>query len=66
METQSRYSTVELETLALVYAVNKLDYYRRYSSCIGVFTDSRNLTDYMQMCLPDIMNIRIQRMLECL
>ena len=63
-ETQSRYSTVELETLALVFAVSKLDYYLRHSSCIRVFTDSRNLTDYWKMALPDIKNSRIQRMLE--
>ena len=63
-ETQSRYSTVDLETLALVYAVNKLENYLRYCSSIRVFMDSKNLADYMQMALPDIKNNQIQRMLE--
>ena len=63
-ETQSRYSTVELETLALVFTVPKLDYYLRYSSHIKVFTESRNLSDYWKMALPDIKNNRIQKMLE--
>ena len=64
--TQSRYSTMELETLALVHAVNKLDFYLHYCPKIRVFSDSKNLSDYMQMNLPDIKNRRIQRMLDCL
>ena len=61
---QSRYSTVKLEALALVHAVNKLDNYMCYCSNFRVFLDSKNLSDYMQLNLPDIKNSRIQRMLN--
>ena len=44
-ETKSRYSTVDLKTLALVYAVNKLYYYLKYCSSIRVFMDSKNLAN---------------------
>ena len=39
--TQFRYSTVELECLALVHAVSKLDYFLRHSNLIKVYTDSQ-------------------------
>ena len=63
-KTQSCYSTVELECLALVFAISKLDYYLRYSNLIKVYTDSKNLCDYWNMSLPDIKNSRISKMIE--
>ena len=55
---QSRYSTVELEALAIYYAVSKLDYFTRFATFMEVFIDSRTCVDYLNMELLDIKNTR--------
>ena len=62
--TQSRYSTVELEALAIYYAVSKLDYFTRYAPLVEVFTDSKTCVDYLNIDLSDIKNTRILRNME--
>ena len=44
--------------------MDKLEFYLRYYGNIRVFTDSKNLGDYINMNLPDIKNSRIKGMVK--
>ena len=61
---QTRYSAVELEALAIFYAVSKLDYFTRYAPLVEVFTDSKTCVDYLNMDLSKIKNSRILTIME--
>ena len=63
-DTQQRYSAVEQECLAVLYAIQKVDHYVRGAPEIKVFTDNKNIKDYFSMGLADIRNERILKFRE--
>ena len=46
--TQARYSTIEQEMLAIKWAIEKCDFYVRFSKEILVFCDNRNISDILR------------------
>ena len=61
-ETQRRYATIELEMLAIVWAVRNLDFFLRGLPSFAVWSDHRPLEG---ICMKEIFNIenpRLQRM----
>ena len=60
--TQSRYSTIELECLAIVNAINKSSYYLAGISRFEVWTDHRPLVGAFKKHLHLIQNQRLMRM----
>ncbi|KAG1706172.1 Carcinine transporter [Nymphon striatum] len=62
--TQSRYATVELECLAIQWAVNKCEFWLRGIPRFNVITDHRPLLGLFKKPLYTIENPRLQRMRE--
>ena len=62
--TQSRYSTIEQEFLAIKWAIEKTDYYVRASKKINVFCDNKNIRDIFKMDMSDMKNTRLLKMRE--
>ena len=63
-ETQKRYSPVELESLALAWAVGKCHYYLYEAPQIFHYTDSTGVVGLRKKDLSEVRNPRIQRILE--
>ena len=63
-DTQKRYATIELECLAIQWAIRKCDYYLRGLPQFRVITDHRPLVGIFAKALPDIDNPRLMRMRE--
>ena len=63
-ETQKRYSPVELESLALAWAVGKSHYYLYEALQIFHYTDSTGVVGLRKKDLSEVKNPRIQRILE--
>ena len=61
---QTRYATVELELLAVQWAVRKCDYYLRGLRQFTVVTDHRPLIGTMAKSLHEITNPRLRRLRE--
>ena len=57
--TQQGYATIELECLAIVWAIQKCDYYLR-----GIWTDHRPLVGIFDKALAALENARLMRMRE--
>jgi len=62
--TQRRYSTVELECLAIHYAVDKCSFYLRGHPGFQVLTDHRPLVGVFQKEIFELPNPRLQRIRE--
>ena len=62
--TQSRYSTVELECLAIVHAIQKCHYYLASVQQFEVWTDHRPLVGAFSKHLHTLANQRLMRMRE--
>ena len=62
--TQSRYSTVELECLAIIHAIQKCHYYLAGVSKFEVWTDHRPLMGAFGKHLHTMQNQRLMRMRE--
>ena len=62
--TQSRYATVELECLGIVWAIHKCDFYLRGLPSFTVLTDHRPLEGVFKKTIFDQGNPRLQRMRE--
>ena len=62
--TQSRYSTVELECLAIVHAIQKCHYYLAGVQQFEVWTDHRPLVGAFSKHLHTLTNQRLMRMRE--
>ena len=62
--TQSRYSTVELECLAIVHAIQKCHYYLAGVQQLEVWTDHRPLVGAFSKHLHTLTNQRLIRMRE--
>jgi|GEM_PF-2645699 len=63
-ESQSRYATVELECLAIVWGVAKCDFYLRGLPMFTVVTDHKPLVGVFSHGLADQVNPRLQRFRE--
>lgn len=63
-DTQSRYSTVELECLAIVNAIHKCHYYLAGIEQFEVWTDHRLLVEAFDKHLHLLQNQRLMRMSE--
>ena len=63
-DTQKRYSTIELECMAISWAVQKCDFYLRGLPDFQVSTDHRPLEGIFAKCLHEIPNPRLQRFRE--
>ena len=63
-DTQSRYSTTELEALSIQYAIEKCDFFLRGCSHFTVITDHRPLYGIWKKRLDDIPNPRLMRIRE--
>ena len=63
-ETQKRYSPVELESLALAWAVGKTHYYIYEAPKVTHYTDSTGVVGLRKKDLSDVKNPRIQCILE--
>ena len=63
-DTQKRYSPVELESLALAWAVGKTHYYLYEAPKVTHYTDSTGVVGLRKKDLSDVKNPRIQRILE--
>ena len=61
---ETRYSTVELECLAIQYALKKCDFYLRGHPGFKVITDHRPLVGVFRKALDDITNSRLLRIRE--
>ena len=61
---QSRYSPVELETLGVVFAVTKLDYFTRGAPHLAVYSDCSALGPLFAKGIDKIKNSRLQQMRE--
>ena len=59
MSTQEWYSSGEQECLAVLYAIQKTDFYVRGARNIIVYSDSKNLVDYFKMSLHKIKKEKI-------
>ena len=62
--TQQRYSTIELECLAIVWAIMKCSFYLHGLPKITVYTNHRPLEGFFQKSLFDLASPRLQRMRE--
>ena len=62
--TQQRYSTIELECLSLVWAVQKCSFYLRGLPIFKIFTNHRPLEGVFQKDLFNLASPRLQRMSE--
>ena len=62
--TQQRYSTVELECLGIMWAINKCQFYLRGLPNFTVLTDHRPLEGVFRKTIFDLPNPRLQRMRE--
>ena len=62
--TQSRYSTVELECLAIIHAIQKCHYYLAGVQQFEVWTDHRPLVGAFSKHLHTLTNQRLMRMRE--
>ena len=63
-DTESRYSTTELECLGLVWGFRKFDYYLRGATGTQVITDHRPLVGVFQKPMNQITNPRLLRLRE--
>jgi hypothetical protein len=63
-ETQQRYATIELECMAIVYAVQKCAYYLQGTPEFEVWTDHRPLVGIFGKDLHTLDNPRLMRMRE--
>ena len=63
-DTQKGYSPVELESLALAWAVGQCHYYLYEAPMINHYTDSTGVVGLMKKDLSDVRNPRIQQILE--
>jgi len=63
-DAQTRYATVELECLAIQWAVKKCNYYLRGLPHFDVYTDHRPLEGLFRKDLHDLDNPRLQRIRE--
>ena len=63
-KTQQRYSTIELECLAIKWAVNKCDFYLRGLPAFIVLTDHRPFVGIFRKQLHELDNARLMRMRE--
>ena len=61
---QKRYATVELEALAIIWAIGKCDYYLRGLPSFRVITDHKPLLGVFDKELHEIDNPRLQRLRE--
>merc|ERR1711954_264000 len=64
MDAQRRYSPVELEALALSWAVNKCHYFLYDAPFIDHYTDSTGVAGLMKKDLCEVRNPSLQRILE--
>ena len=62
--TQQRYSTIELECLAIVWAILKCSFYLRGLPIFTVYTDHRPLHGVFQKDVFDLASPRLQRLRE--
>ena len=62
--TQQCYATIELECLAIVWAIQKCDYYLRGLPHFGIWTDHRPLVGIFDKALAALENARLMRMRE--
>ena len=62
--TQQRYSTIELECLAIVWAVQKCAFYLRGLPVFHVLTDHRPLEGVFTKDIFDLASPRLQRLRE--
>ena len=63
-DTQRRYATIELECLAIQWAVNKCDHYLRGINRFTVVTDHKPLLGVFAKALHEVDNTRLQRFRE--
>ena len=63
-QTEKNYSTLELELTAIVWAVQKCQYFLKGIDTFDVVTDHRPLVGIFQKTLPQIDNARITRLRE--
>jgi len=63
-DTQRRYATIELECMAIWWAVNKCDFYLRGLPNFHILTDHRPLEGIFLKPINDIPNPRLQRYRE--
>jgi transposase InsO family protein len=66
LPAESRYATIELELLAISWATEKCKYFLLGLPQYSVLTDHRPLVGIMAKDLPDIENLRLQRIRETL
>ena len=62
--TQQCYATIELECLAIVWAIQKCDYYLRGLPHFDIWTDHRPLVGIFDKALAALENARLMRMRE--
>ena len=62
--TQQRYATIELECLAIKWAMHKCNFYIRGLPDLQIWTDHRPLVGIFQKDLPDIDNPRLLNLRE--
>ena len=62
--TQQRYSTIELECLAIVWAIQKCSFFLKRLPTFHILNDHRPLEGIFQKDLFDLTNPRLQRMRE--
>ena len=63
-ETQQRYATIELECLAIKWAVNKYNFYLRGLPAFTVLTDHRPLVGIFRKQLQELDNARLMGIRE--
>ena len=63
-DTQKRYSTVELEALAIFCACSKSNYYLQCAPQVDVYSDNCVVCDIFKMQLSKIKNKRLQLIME--
>ena len=62
--TQERYTTVELEALAMAWAMKKCDYFLRGRRTFKILTDHRPLVGIFQKGVSELDNARLQQSRE--
>ena len=62
--TQQRYATIELECLAIIWAIQKCSFYLKGLADFLVMTDHRPLEGIFKKSLEEMVNPRLQRMRE--
>jgi len=63
-DCEKRYATIELECLAIVYAVRKCEFYLKGLPTFSVATDHKPLVGVFNKTIYDLPNPRLQRMRE--